>query len=69
VDCFVFERRAPGERFLMALNCSDQPQDLSLPGLGDAQALLSTQMDREGSIDLSTLTLRPHEGIIVALTE
>jgi len=67
-DCYAYERRADGQRFLIVLNCAAQPQDLALAALGTGQVLLSTQMDREGTIDLSTFTLRPYEGIVVQLS-
>ncbi|MCB9134086.1 MAG: DUF3459 domain-containing protein [Anaerolineales bacterium] len=64
-DCFVYERAAETDRYLIALNFSPEPQTLSLPGSGTC--LLSTHLDRTGETDLHALSLRPHEGVIVKL--
>ena len=64
-DCFVYERTDGTDRYLIALNFSDEPQTLSLSGSGTC--LLSTHLDRTGEADLQALSLRPHEGVIVKL--
>ena len=67
-DCFVYLRESGDERKLAALNLSYAEQRVSLPDLGSsAEVLLSTHLDREGTVDLRNLKLRAHEGCVVAL--
>jgi alpha-glucosidase len=66
-DCFVFERQSAGQRLLVALNFSAHAQKLSLPGLGNGQIVLSTGLDREGDVNLSSLDLRANEGCVIEL--
>jgi hypothetical protein len=45
-------------------------QTVSLPDLAiSAQVLLSTRLDREGTVDLRSLKLRADEGCVVALAQ
>lgn len=64
-DCFVYLREADQQRYIIALNFSEQEQliRLSIPASG--HLVLSTYLDREESVNLSQLVLRPHEGVIV----
>ena len=66
-NCLVFERRADSQRVLVALNfsASDQPLGHSLAGIG--KIIISTQMDRDGDINLADFSLRPNEGCIIVL--
>lgn len=65
-DCFAYVREADGERRLVALNFADRPLKLSLmPGQG--RIVLSTHLDREETVDLTNVQLRPHEGVIIEL--
>jgi alpha-glucosidase len=66
-DCFVYLREAGDERRLVALNFSAAPRTVAVPGEGRGRVALSTHLDREEEVDLASLTLRPHEGVIVAL--
>jgi alpha-glucosidase len=66
-DCLVYQRRWGDDRWLVTLNFSGQPQTVSLPGGGSARLALSTNLEREGHADLSNLTLRPNEGILLHL--
>jgi alpha-glucosidase len=66
-SCFAYLREQAGQRMLVALNFSDDEHRLSLPDLGVGQLVISTHLDREGTIDLTTLHLRGHEGVIVEL--
>jgi alpha-glucosidase len=52
-----------GSEVLVALNFSDQPKTLSLPG---GEILLSTHLDRYGGVT-GQLELRPNEGVVVRL--
>jgi alpha-glucosidase len=65
--CMVWIRQRDGERYLVALNFTDQPQTLSLPLSGRAELIVSTQMDREGPQDLASFTLRGDEGCLLKL--
>jgi alpha-glucosidase len=63
-DCFVYRRALDDHRILVALNLSEQEKILELPG-GQGECLLSTHMDRSGTLDFSRLTLRGHEGMVL----
>lgn len=65
--CYVFERKANGEKFIVALNFSDHFQKVGLPYAGLAQVVLSTGLDREGDVDLASFTLKANEGCIIKL--
>ncbi len=65
--CFVYLRQHDEQRYLVALNVSAQDQVVKLPGLGRGSIVLSTQMDREGPIDLSEFHLRGNEGCLIEL--
>ncbi|HLF73056.1 MAG TPA: alpha-amylase family glycosyl hydrolase [Anaerolineales bacterium] len=64
---FVFERRAGDQNVLVALNFSDQEQNLSLPELRKGRIVLSTTLDREGEVNLADFNLRANEGCIIEL--
>lgn len=66
-DCFAYLREHAEQRMLVALNFSDDEHRLSLPDLGVGQLVISTHLDREGTVDLAALHLREHEGAIVDL--
>lgn len=63
-DCFVYERQSGDERLLVALNFSDREQKLAFKGSG--KVVLSTRLDREGTVDLADFTLRANEGCLIA---
>jgi alpha-glucosidase len=65
--CFAYLREHTGQRMMVALNLSDDEHRLSLPDLGVGQLVISTHLDCEGTVDLTTLHLRGHEGVIVEL--
>jgi glycosidase len=65
---FAYLRAMPtGQRLFAALNFSSQPIQLNLPGFETGQLLLSTYLDRQGTIDLAHCQLRGDEGLIVEL--
>ncbi len=66
-NCFVYERQAEGQRVLVALNFSPKNQSLALSLSGKGKIILSTRLDREGDVDLVSLSLRPNEGLIIQL--
>ena len=67
-DCFVYLREIPGEeRILVALNFSSREQELALPELGSGYLAISTFMDRTAETDLTRLSLRGDEGVVIVL--
>jgi alpha-glucosidase len=66
-DTFVYLRELGEERLLVALNFANTHSKLSTAELENADILLSTLMDRQGAVEGVELTLRPNEGVIVAL--
>jgi len=61
-SCFVYQRQHNEQHYLVVLNISAQEQTVKLPGQG--RIVLSTYLDREGSLDLSSLHLRGNEGYL-----
>ena len=66
-NCFVYLREAQGEKFLVALNFSSEPQTISIPDFPAVSIILSTRLDRKGKADLTSLELRRDEGIIIQI--
>jgi alpha-glucosidase len=63
-ECFVYERIAPGERKLVALNLTDRARDLVLGERGRIAA--STDAARDGSaVDRDTLRLGANEAVVI----
>ena len=53
---------------MIALNFSNMEQTVDARSVAaKGQVVISTTLDREEAVDLSALTLRPNEGVIVAL--
>ncbi len=66
-DCFVYLREFENQKFLIALNFSEQPQHLTLPEWGEGRLALSTEAKPVGTITLANLTLDGTEGVIIEL--
>jgi glycosidase len=69
-DVFAYLRRAGDERVLVALNLSGHPRTVDLSagsGSPAATVLCSTWMDSAGTAGTGHLTLRPDEGLVMAL--
>lgn len=67
-NCFVYLREITGgDRVLVALNFSSRVQVLNLADLGKGNLVITTYMDHVGPVDLSRLSLRGDEGIVVDL--
>jgi hypothetical protein len=65
-DVFAYLRETADQRILVALNFGSQPQHLDLSSIGkQGKTLCSTMLDGEGEVDLSHLTLRPDEGLMI----
>jgi alpha-glucosidase len=66
-DLIVFVRESAGRRLLVMLNLSVQPQRGNLGGERSGRVMLSTYLDRAGERLSDPITLRQHEGLIIAL--
>ncbi|MCK5313872.1 MAG: alpha-glucosidase C-terminal domain-containing protein, partial [Anaerolineales bacterium] len=66
--CFAYFREHPTGRILIALNFSERSCTLSFSEKCRSDVVLSTYLDREESVSLSELFLRPNEGIIVEIS-
>ncbi len=67
-DLLLYERSDGHDRVLVALNLGAEPTAVMCPhGIANGRVLLSTRLDREGDCFTTTLALRPHEGVLVAL--
>lgn len=64
-ECFVFLRTLDATSVLVALNFGDAERSVGLPGKG--RVLLSTHLDRKRGEEVSSLTLRPEEGVVVGM--
>jgi alpha-glucosidase len=65
-NLMVYERRKGAERLLVALNFGHEPENVALTG--GASVVLSTHLDRAGETLSGRCTVRPDEGVILALT-
>lgn len=65
--CYGYVRQANGEKKLVVLNFTPELCRVALPLSGAGQALLSTHMDRQQQEDLSSLELRPYEGMVLSI--
>jgi alpha-glucosidase len=68
-DCFVYLREHTEGSRIIALNFTDQARDISVPYGDRGDIALSTYLDRTESVSTSDISLRPHEGIIVEVSE
>jgi alpha-glucosidase len=68
-QCFIYQRATQDERILITLNFSGENQVIRQVVSGRATLLLSTHLDRMGAIEISELTLRPHEGLVIQLID
>jgi alpha-glucosidase len=67
-DLLMYGRGDGRMRFVVALNFGREALKAALPvDAGQARIILSTFLDREEDIGSSTVTLRPNEGVILAL--
>jgi hypothetical protein len=64
----VSTSRLGDERRVVVLNFTDAPRRVALDGGVDGRVLLSTHFDRSGPVT-GDVTLRPDEGVIVAVRE
>ena len=65
----MYLREHDGDRFLIALNFGSACRELDLSTqAATCKILISTSLDRSDEVaDLSRLSLRPHEGLLLAV--
>ncbi len=66
--CLCYYRQHQQEKLLVALNFSGETARLPELDQGQGRVLLSTEMDRSGSVEIDQLTLRPFEGLLIDLS-
>jgi alpha-glucosidase len=64
-SCFVYLRQYHNQCYLVTLNFSAQDQTVTLPALGQGRIVLSTSMNRGGTLDLSETHLHNNEGLLI----
>ena len=64
--CFVYLRQHADQRCLVTLNFSAQEQVLTLPERGQGRIVLSTYLDRVGSVAFEEVRLRGNEGLLIS---
>ena len=62
---YAYVRQHGDQRVLVALNFTGESKTLDAPGTG--RVLLNTHLDHDGGPTAATLTLRPDEGVVIAL--
>ena len=67
--CIAYLRQYENQSSLIALNISAHEQMIALSQLGQGRIILSTYMDREDTLDLSTIHLRPNEGLLIEIEQ
>jgi alpha-glucosidase len=65
--CLIYERSEQRERWLIALNFTDEEHPICLPEASGGRIVLSTLLDREEAVALSALLLRANEGCLIAM--
>ena len=68
-DLFAYRRTAPdADSFLIVLNFTDAEQGVDLSHVvAHAAVAVSTDMGRNGLVDLANLTMKPNEGLVLRL--
>ena len=68
-ETFAYLRSNGERRFLIVLNFGDQAHTLDLGTAGHkGEVAVSTHSIRQGDVDLTKLTLRPDEGLVIRIT-
>jgi alpha-glucosidase len=66
-NCFCYLRSQGAKEYLVTLNFTNKPQDLSLALSKRAIIALSTNLNRDGEFSLPSLHMRPNEGLLIEL--
>lgn len=61
----IYERRAPGQRFVVALNMTHEPRIVGLPADAHWQAVISTRSPDPASLAGGQATLAADEGVVL----
>jgi len=65
-DTLAYVREADGRRVLVVLNFGVTPYTLDLGHVAaSGTVLVATGLDREGSVDLTRLSLEANEGLVI----
>jgi alpha-glucosidase len=64
-NCFVYMRETDEARCLIALNFAAEARRVMIHGKDKGAIVLSTHLDREEQVTLTSFTLRPYEGVII----
>jgi alpha-glucosidase len=68
-NCFIYLRQFDRKRLVIALNFSQEAEQVRIPKLGEGQMLLSTSLERAEPINLADFRLAGHEGCIIQLRD
>ena len=68
-DCFAYLRQFDQQRYAILLNFSGTEHTLAVSASQRAHFVISTYLDREGPVSLTSLLLRANEGCIIQLDE
>ncbi len=66
-NCFVYVRETDDARCLIVLNFAAEARQVTIHGEDNGTIVLSTHLDREERVTLTSFTLRPYEGVIIEL--
>ncbi len=64
---FAYLREVDGERVVVVLNFTGKPVRVALPDVGRGRIAVATSIARTGDVDLGTLELNAHEGLVITL--
>ena len=65
-ECFIYVRSDEGDKsYLIILNFSGSEQAVNPTNFRELKIILSTHLDRTGSVNPFNISLRPHEGLIL----
>ncbi|GCE29985.1 alpha-amylase [Dictyobacter alpinus] len=67
-ECFVYVREHAGKRYVVALNCSNADQALSLP-FKEGTIMLSASLERTGPIALEDFVLPANDGYLIEIAD
>jgi glycosidase len=67
--CYVYLRQSDHERLIVAINFSEEPQQISIAEPGEGCMIFSTSACRKERINLAELKLQGHEGCIIELLD
>jgi alpha-glucosidase len=63
----AYSRQFNDQRFVIVLNFTEDAREMSVTGFEVGHVILSTLLDRDENSDLTALTLRPYEGVLIEI--